>query len=116
MTFTLPDLPFAREALQPFMSAETLDLHHGKHHRAYVEKTNQLCDENGLDGRSLIEVIAESKVKGQSALFNNSAQLWNHSFFWQCLAPSQGQQPTGLLAQRIEDEFSTAAQMLASLQ
>ena len=81
------------------MSAETLDFHHGKHHQAYVDKTNELIGENeALDGASLVEVVTAAKEKGKAKLFNNSAQLWNHSFFWQCLAPAEGQKPSGKLA------------------
>ena len=115
MAFTLPDLPFAKDALGRFMSAETLDYHHGKHHKAYVDKTNSLAEEAGLDGRSLSEVIRAAKDQGAKGLFNNSAQLWNHSFFWQCLAPPEGQKPSGKLAAMIEDKFGTLDAMLAKL-
>ena len=115
MTFTLPDLPFARDALGDFMSAETLDFHHGKHHRAYVDKTNKLLAEAGAEARSLTEVIRSAGEKGDKALFNNAAQLWNHSFFWQCLAPPEGQKPAGKLAAMIEDEFGTTDELLAKL-
>src|SRR5437763_2519159 len=87
MPFQLPDLPYAKDALVPHMSAETLEFHHGKHHKAYVTKTNELLEqEANLSGASLIEVIRGAKSSGHAQLFNNSAQLWNHSFFWQCLA------------------------------
>ena len=116
MAFELPDLPFARDALAPHMSAETLEFHHGKHHRAYVTKTNELVGETpSLAGASLIEVIEAAKTKGESKLFNNSAQLWNHSFFWQCLAPAQGQAPSGKLAQLIDASFGSADAMLKKL-
>jgi len=115
MAFTLPDLPFAKDALGRFMSAETLDYHHGKHHKAYVDKTNSLAEEAGLDGRSLSEVIRAAKDQGSKGLFNNSAQLWNHSFFWQCLAPPEGQKPSGKLAAMIEDKFGNLDAMLAKL-
>jgi superoxide dismutase, Fe-Mn family len=115
MSFTLPDLPYAKDALGAFMSAETLDFHHGKHHKAYVDKTNALAEEVGLEGRSLVETIRAAKDKGAKSLFNNSAQFWNHNFFWQCLAPPEGQQPTGKLAALIEDGFGTTADLLAKL-
>ena len=115
MAFRLPDLPFAKAALGDFMSAETLDFHHGKHHRAYVEKTNELLeDEKGARG-SLAEVIRHARRSGNQKLFNNSAQLWNHSFFWQCLAPPDGQKPTGQLAELIDDAFGSTDEMLAKL-
>lgn len=115
MTFALPDLPFAKDALGDFMSAETLDYHHGKHHRAYVDKTNELLAGANLDAGSLTEVIRAAREKGDKGLFNNSAQLWNHSFFWQCLAPPEGQKPAGKLAAMIEDAFGTTDALLAKL-
>ena len=117
MSFTLPDLPFAKDALDPVMSAETFDFHHGKHHQAYVDKTNELlADDDSLSGASLARVIRAAKQDGQAKLFNNAAQLWNHSFFWQCLAPAQGQQPEGKLLKLIEDGFGSTAAMLTKLQ
>ena len=115
MAFRLPDLPFSREALGDYMSAETLEFHHGKHHKAYVDKTNGLLGEHGLEGASLVEVIRAAHERGEKALFNNSAQLWNHSFYWQCLAAPEGQRPTGQLAVMIEDEFGSADAMLDKL-
>jgi len=98
------------------MSAETLQFHYGKHHRAYVNKTNELIDgDQGLSGASLTQVIQEAKRSGNAKLFNNSAQLWNHSFFWQCLAPAQGQSPSGKLEHLINDAFGNAEAMLAKL-
>lgn len=116
MPFKLPDLPYSKDALAPFMSAETLEFHHGKHHRAYVEKTNALVgDMQGLAGASLIEVIEAAKTQGDAKLFNNSAQLWNHSFFWQCLAPAQCQTPDGKLAELIDASFGSTEAMLKKL-
>ena len=115
MAFQLPQLPYDRKALDPVMSAETLDFHYGKHHKAYVDKTNQLLAAKG-GGGSLIEVIKAARQEGDSKLFNNAAQLWNHSFFWQCLAPSQGQQPDGKLAKLVEDGFGNAETLLQKLQ
>jgi Fe-Mn family superoxide dismutase len=117
MPFQLPDLPFAKDALAPHMSAETLEFHHGKHHKAYVTKTNELLEqEPGLSGASLSEVIRQAKSSGNAKLFNNSAQLWNHSFFWQCLAPAGGQQPSGRLAELIQDGFGGTETLLTKLQ
>ena len=115
MAFQLPDLPFAKDALGPFMSAETLDYHHGKHHRAYVDKTNEALDKQGAGGK-LSGVIRAAAESGDTKLFNNAAQLWNHSFFWQCLAPAGGQRPTGQLAAMIEEAFSSTEAMLARLE
>ena len=98
------------------MSAETLEFHHGKHHAAYVTKTNELLARRaGSRGASLIEVVRAAKQSGHTKLFNNSAQLWNHSFFWQCLAPAEGQQPSGKLNQLIEDGFGGVEPMLEKL-
>jgi superoxide dismutase, Fe-Mn family len=116
MAFTLPNLPFAKDALGDFMSAETLDFHHGKHHQAYVDKTNEMAGEKGLEARSLTDVIRAASDKGDKGLFNNAAQFWNHNFFWQCLAPPDGQKPAGKLAALIEDAFGTTDALLAKLQ
>lgn len=115
MPYTLPELPYSRDALEPFMSAETLEFHHGKHHKAYVDRTNQLVGEKGLEGRKLSEVIRQSKTQGETTLFNQSAQIWNHSFYWQCLAPSGGARPTGRLAALVEEAFGTTDNLLAEL-
>ena len=115
MAFRLPDLPFGKDALGDIMSAETLDYHHGKHHRAYVDKTNELLEEKGGQG-TLSRVIAAAREQGDDKLFNNSAQIWNHSFFWQCLAPPEGQRPTGQLAEMIDDAFGSTDAMLKELE
>jgi Fe-Mn family superoxide dismutase len=117
MPFQLPELPFDRQALAPHMSAETLDYHHGKHHLAYVTKTNELiADLPDLSGASLVQVIRKAREAGNNKLFNNSAQAWNHSFFWQCLAPAQSQRPGGKLAHLIDDAFGNVDAMLQKLQ
>src|SRR5438067_11464186 len=116
MPFQLPDLPYARDALVPHMSAETLEFHHGKHHKAYVTKTNELIEkEASLSGASLIEVIRSAKSGGNKKLFNQSAQLWNHSFFWQCLAPAEGQKPSGKLASLGEEGLGNTEALLQAL-
>ena len=117
MPFQLPELPYAKDALAPHMSAETLEFHHGKHHKTYVTKTNAMLeDDRSLSGASLIQVVQAAKRSGNTKLFNNSAQLWNHSFFWQCLAPAEGQQPTGKLAHLIDDAFGGTETMLEKFQ
>jgi Fe-Mn family superoxide dismutase len=117
MPFQLPDLPFAKDALAPHMSAETLDYHHGKHHQAYITKTNELiADQSELSGASLVQVVRRAREASNAKLFNNSAQAWNHAFFWQCLAPAKGQQPSGKLAHLIDDAFGNAEAMLSKLQ
>jgi Fe-Mn family superoxide dismutase len=115
MPFTLPDLPFAKDALAPYMSAETLDYHHGKHHKAYVDKTNGLIEGTELAGASLVEVIKAAKEKGDEGLFNNSAQIWNHSFFWQCLAPEGSTRPSGKLRYLINVGFGGEQALLDKL-
>ncbi len=114
MPFQLMPLPFDRSALAPHMSGETLDFHHGKHHRAYVDKVNGWETEKGLAGKGLVEVIALAKDQGDKALFNNAAQIWNHNFFWKCLAPA-GQQPSGRLAALIDSGFGSTDALLKKL-
>ena len=114
MPFTLAELPFDREALGQFMSAETLDYHHGKHHKAYVDKVNLMLADKDLEGASLSQVIRTARERGDTGLFNNSGQIWNHNFFWQCLAPA-GQKPTGRLAGLIEDDFGSVDELLQAL-
>ena len=115
MAFTLPDLPFDRQALEPHMSGETLDFHHGKHHKAYVDKVNAMVEEKGLSGASLSQVIRTAAERGDKGLFNNSGQIWNHNFFWQCLAPVDQQRPTGKLAEMVDAAFGSTDAMLAKL-
>ncbi len=115
MTYILPDLPYAYDALGGFMSAETLRFHHDQHHQAYVDGTNRLVAEKGLEGRRLSDLIADARDRGEAALFNQAAQLWNHSFFWQCLAPPSGARPTGRLAALIEDAFGSVEGLLGQL-
>lgn len=91
MSFTLPPLPFAPDALAPHMSAETFEFHHGKHHKAYIDNGNKLLEGSGLEKKSLEEIIiACAKDPAKAGLFNNAAQHWNHSFFWNCLKPKGG--------------------------
>ncbi|MDB5682761.1 MAG: superoxide dismutase [Sphingomonas bacterium] len=115
MAFALPPLPFDKAALEPHMSAETFEYHYGKHHKAYVDKTNGWIDEKGLAGMTLVQVVEKAKASGDKGLFNNSAQVWNHSFFWQCLAPT-GTAPSGKLANLIESGFGSTEAMLKKLQ
>lgn len=114
MAFELPALPFDKNALAPHMSAETLDYHHGKHHKAYVDKVNGWIDEKGLKGLSLVEVIKKAKSGGDKGLFNNAAQVWNHTFFWNCLA-APGSKPSGALAEKINAAFGSTDELLKKL-
>ena len=115
MAFILPELPFAKDALQPHMSAETFDYHHGKHHKAYVDKTNGMLGEKGLEGASLIEVINAAREKGDKGLFNNSAQIWNHRVFWPGLAPQGATAPSGKLKEMIDGDFGSHDALLEKL-
>ena len=103
--YVLPELPYDDDALEPAISAETLQFHHDKHHRAYVEKVNELAAEAGLAGRPLEEVVREARRTGDQKLFNNAAQAWNHAFFWRCMRPKGGGGPSGALAQAIDRAF-----------
>jgi len=100
--FNLPPLPYAQDALAPVLSAETLKLHHGKHHKKYIDTMNQLLEKEPVAGSSLEDVVRNSKGK----LFNNAAQAWNHDFYWHSLAP-QRQRPAGALLRRIEQDFGS---------
>jgi Fe-Mn family superoxide dismutase len=115
MSFTLPDLPFDKDALGPHMSAETLDFHHGKHHKAYVDKVNDLLGDTDLEGASLVEVIRSARERGDKKLFNNAAQIWNHSFFWQSLAPEGSTRPSGRLREMISSDFGGEQALLDKL-
>ena len=100
--FELPPLPYAEDALAPIISAETLQFHHGKHHRKYVDTMNQLLEKEAVQGSSLEEIVRNSKGK----LFNNAAQAWNHDFFWHSLSPKGGR-PSGALLAQIEKDFGS---------
>lgn len=115
MTFVLPALPFDKNAFGDVISCETFEYHHGKHHKAYVNKTNALlAEDQTLSGASLTEVISAAKAQGNDALFNNSAQIWNHSFYWQCLS-ALGHAPSGRLKSLIDSSFGNLDNMLAKL-
>lgn len=114
MAFELPPLPYAQDALAPHMSAETLEYHHGKHHKAYVDNLNKMIGEKGLEGAKLSEVVLAGKERGEKGVFNNAGQIWNHSFFWQCLTPdSQG--PTGKLKDMIDETFGGHEKLIEKL-
>jgi Fe-Mn family superoxide dismutase len=105
MAFQLPELPFAKDALAPFLSAETFDYHHGKHHAAYVNNTNNLIKDTPADDMSLEDLIRKAAADGTTGLFNNSAQIWNHSFFWNCMSPDGGGAPKGKIGELITRDF-----------
>lgn len=103
MAHTLPDLPYAMDALEPHISRETLEYHYGKHHRTYVEKLNGLIEGTELAGASLEDIVKRSS----GGVFNNAAQVWNHTFYWHCLSPQGGGEPTGQLAAAIDAAFGS---------
>jgi len=105
---SLPDLPYAYDALAPTISAETMRTHHDKHHAKYVETTNKLAAENGLDGRSLEGIVAEAASGKLAKLFDNAAQAWNHAFFWDCMTPDR-RDPQGDLARAVAGAFGDLA-------
>ncbi|MFT4836466.1 MAG: Fe-Mn family superoxide dismutase [Psychromonas sp.] len=110
MSFELPALPFAIDALEPHISAETLEFHHGKHHATYVLKLNGIVEGTDLAEKSLEEIIKSAK----GPLFNNAAQVWNHTFYWNCLAPNAGGEPTGAVADAINSSFGSFAEFKAA--
>ena len=101
MAFTLPALPYDKTALAPHISAETLEFHHGKHHNAYVTNLNKLLEGKPEASKSLEDVITSS----EGGIFNNAAQIWNHTFYWHSMKPNGGGQPTGDLLAAIERDF-----------
>ena len=103
MSFELPPLPYNRDALVPYISEETLDFHYGKHHQAYVTNLNNLVEGTDNANKSLEEVVRSS----EGGLFNNAAQVWNHTFYWNSLAPNAGGAPTGALADAIDAAFGS---------
>ena len=106
MKLELPELPFAKDALAPHMSADTLDFHHGKHHNAYVVKGNELLEGAGLEAGSLEQLVMQA-AKAGGGLFNNVGQHYNHSFFWNSISPNGGGQPTGSVADAINASFGS---------
>ena len=103
MAFSLPPLPYDKSALAPHLSAETLEFHHGKHHKAYVDNLNKLVEGKPEASKSLEEIIKTS----EGGVFNNAAQIWNHTFYWSSIKPAGGGQPTGELAQAITRDFGS---------
>ena len=108
MTFTLPELPYAANALEPYITANTLSFHHGKHHNAYVTNLNNLVKDTPLAAASLEEVIKASAGDATKAgIFNNAAQVWNHTFYWNSMKPNGGGAPKGKLAEKINKDFGS---------
>ncbi|MDX1974933.1 MAG: superoxide dismutase [Rickettsiales bacterium] len=123
MTITLPDLPYPANGLEPHISANTLSFHHGKHHQAYVTNLNNLIKDTPLANASLEEIIKDSaKDPAKAGIFNNAAQVWNHTFYWNCMKPNGGGKPSGKLAEKIDtdlggfDAFKDAFKQAATTQ
>lgn len=106
MAITLMSLPYEKDGLEPYISADTLEFHHGKHHNAYVGNTNKLVKGTALENEDL-EIIIKKSAGDDSriAIFNNASQVWNHSFYWQCMKPNGGGLPTGPIAEKINADF-----------
>jgi len=100
---TLPELSFAKNALAPHISEETLEYHYGKHHQTYVTNLNNLIGGTEFENLALVDIIR----KASGGIFNNAAQVWNHSFYWNCLSPQGGGEPTGALAEAIKRDFGS---------
>jgi Fe-Mn family superoxide dismutase len=106
MAHELPPLPYANDALQPHISAETIEYHYGKHHQTYVNNLNNLIKGGEFENASLEDIIKKSS----GGLFNNAAQVWNHTFYWNCLSPNGGGEPTGAVADAINKAFGSFAE------
>src|SRR3990172_2592034 len=105
MTFTLPPLPFDKSALEPHISAKTFDFHHGKHHKAYVDKANELVKGTALEGMPLEQAVIESRKQGVGPLFNNIGQIYNHNLFWLSMTPNGGGTAPSPLLGKINQDF-----------
>lgn len=114
---TIPELPFTKDALEPYISSRTLDFHYGKHHNAYVVNTNKLLENHALKDKTLEEIIESTAGdSSQAGLFNNAAQVWNHTFYWSSIKPKGGGQPTGKIADRINKDLGGYDKFVASFQ
>jgi Fe-Mn family superoxide dismutase len=111
MAFTLPPLPWPKDALAPQISGETIDFHYGKHHQAYLDNLNKLIQGKPEEGKGLEEII----LAAEGPLFNNAAQLWNHTFYWSSMKPGGGGQPTGRLLELVNRDFGSVDKLLQQL-
>jgi len=108
MAIVLPELPFAKNALEPHISAKTLEFHHGKHHNAYVVNANKLIEGTELTQDTMEDIIKKTaKDDSRVGIFNNVAQVWNHTFYWQCMKPNGGGPPSGPIAAKINSDFGS---------
>ena len=103
MTFSLPELPYPMDALEPYISSRTMEFHYGKHHNAYVTNLNKLLPGSGFEDSSLEDIIR----KAEGGIFNNGAQVWNHTFYWNCLKPGSGDEPEDKLLEAIKTSFDS---------
>lgn len=103
MAITLPELPYSKDALAPHISAETLEFHYGKHHQTYVTKLNDAIKDTDMSGKSLEEIVKASK----GGVFNNAAQVWNHTFYWNSMSPDGGGEPTGAIKDAIVKQWGS---------
>ncbi len=103
MSITLPELPYAMDALEPYISQRSIEFHYGKHHNAYVTNLNKLVPGTEFENASLEDIIK----KAEGGIFNNGAQVWNHTFYWNCLKPGGGGEPSGKLLEAINDSFDS---------
>ncbi|HNY64828.1 MAG TPA: superoxide dismutase [Deltaproteobacteria bacterium] len=112
----LPDLPYAKDALEPVISSRTLEFHHDKHHKAYVDTTNKLISGTDLENAPLVDIIkAAYKDDSKLTLFNNAAQVWNHAFYWKCLKPGGGGAPAGAVGSKIASTWGSAEKFFEEL-
>jgi Fe-Mn family superoxide dismutase len=108
MSVPYPDLPYPKNALEPYISTRTFEFHYGKHHKAYVDNANKMLEGSELAGKDLVAIIqAAAKDPAKKGLFNNTAQAWNHAFFWQCMKKGGGGKPGGKIAERITADFGS---------
>jgi Fe-Mn family superoxide dismutase len=108
MAFTLPELPYAPNALEPHITANTIGFHHGKHHQTYVTNLNNLIKDTPLENKSLEDIIKETASDASKAgVFNNAAQVWNHTFYWHSMSPNGGGEPTGDIKAKIDEDFGS---------
>jgi len=106
MAITLPELPFKKNALDPVISEKTIDFHYGKHHNAYVVNVNKLIEGTDLEGQDLETIIKKTaKDSAKAGIFNNAAQVWNHTFYWNCIKPGGGGKPSGAVAKKIDSDL-----------
>jgi Fe-Mn family superoxide dismutase len=114
MTITLPNLPYEKDALEPHISSRTLDFHHGKHHNAYVTNLNKLIEGTNLASETLENIIKETvNDTDKAGIFNNAAQVWNHTFYWQSMKPDGGGVPSGDIAEKIIVDFGSYDDFIA---